>query len=1288
MSLLFRKPRMALAAAAIMAVTLLVSLRSSSWLGFFFPAKHERIVELQELSLGATAHLRGIVTYTDPAGKRAWIQDDTGAIAIELDPGQYWLQKGQPVSIRGTISRPYNSLMGATSVGLSDVEVTPSKVQFELPLPAQASLRTIPDNDKTGIQIQLSGIVRQVLRDRLGRVQLALGDSGQEALVTLANGTGDSSHWVDAKVRITGVGESIYNDKGVLNRVRIWVQDSNDIQIEEGVPLFAPLYTIRDLYRDAKAGDGHRVRLRGRIVATPSATSLLVEDRWGAIAADLDGQKAASTGTEVEVTGFPATDGVRIDLVHSSLNTTSIQPITDQSLDDPQVLTTAASIRGLTGDQAGAALPVQVTGVVTYNDPEWRQMFLQDSTGGIYVKYSGSLAPLEQGQRITVNGITNAGGYAPVVVAPKILILGKTQLPKPIHVTASDASSGILDSQFVEVEGVVHPMKLGEEPRHLTFELYSPFGQVHVYTGPAFAATGSPRSLVDASVRIRGVLGTVFNSRRQLVGYQLSVSSISDVEVLEAASPDPFLGAAVPVGSLLRFSSGADFKHRVKVQGSVTMVGRGFFYVQDDSGGLEVVGDTSALRLADFVELVGYASPLGGYSPVFTDAIVHVVRHDAAVMARVVTAESMLQGQLDSEIVTMEGRLLSVVDTVNGKNLVLQSGALTFNAQLGAANSAGLLHQLEEGSILRLTGVCSIQLDPNKLYRLLGQEPLGFKLLLRSPQDVSVLRPASWWKLQRILAILGILSVTVLAAFVWVTMLQRRVRSQNEALQKAREKADAIGNLSRAMREVTVRDDFTARATVFGSDEIAQLGEGFNKMLSELEKRDLAKLAAEQKLQDLAVTDELTGLPNRRLLADRLSQTLAAAKRGRHMAAVLYIDLDGFKLVNDSLGHTVGDVLLGQVAQRLQSRIRQSDTLARIGGDEFTVILANLPAREEAERVAQTLLEVLTKPFVIENHEITIGASIGISLFPDNAADGTDLLQHADSAMYAAKRSGKNQVTYFTPELGASVRERLSLENQLRGAVARGEIGVHYQPEFDVPSRRLVRFEALARWSHPMLGMIPPGKFIPIAEESGLIVAIGAYIMEQACSEAVKWQGVVPYPVQVAVNVSSLQFARPTFVEEVAELLRHTGLNPELLQIELTESVMLRGAERVSESMKQLRELGVSLAIDDFGTGYSCLGYLPRLPFNALKIDRSFVNELVSRPEIKAMVHSLVTLAHNLNMQVIVEGVETTQQLELIKKMGGNEVQGFLLGRPTANPVEQLKAGWDAMESATLLQHR
>jgi diguanylate cyclase (GGDEF)-like protein len=432
-----------------------------------------------------------------------------------------------------------------------------------------------------------------------------------------------------------------------------------------------------------------------------------------------------------------------------------------------------------------------------------------------------------------------------------------------------------------------------------------------------------------------------------------------------------------------------------------------------------------------------------------------------------------------------------------------------------------------------------------------------------------------------------------------------------------------------------------------------------------------------RQLQHQALNDDLTGLPNRRLLADRLTHALGVARREGQQVALLYIDLDGFKLVNDSLGHVIGDQLLRQVADRLRSRVRSSDTLARLGGDEFAVVMNGNAVREQAAVAAVALLAILAPPFQVEEHEITISASIGMSVFPENGTTPMDLLQQADSAMYAAKRLGKNQLTAFSDELGASIRERLMLETDLRTAIVRGEICAWYQPEFEVATGKLMRFEALARWMHPTLGSVPPGKFIPIAEETGLIVPLGNHIMEAACREAARWQRMTGRAVQVAVNVSSLQLMRETFVPEVAEILAATGLDPHLLQIELTESITVNGAARVGIAMQELASLGVSLAIDDFGTGYSCLSYLPRLPFDALKIDRSFVSDLGVRSEVDAMVHALVNLAHNFGMKVIAEGVETEEQMARITELGCNEVQGYLLGKPTSTPQIYLSAGND-----------
>lgn len=532
----------------------------------------------------------------------------------------------------------------------------------------------------------------------------------------------------------------------------------------------------------------------------------------------------------------------------------------------------------------------------------------------------------------------------------------------------------------------------------------------------------------------------------------------------------------------------------------------------------------------------------------------------------------------------------------------------------------------------------------------------------------------------------ALLSLAILAILARVNKLNRQVTEQEGALEKASETSHAIRELSRSMLQVAAQRPFDVQVPVRGSEEVGELVDGFNAMLTEMQRRDRARKEAESRLQQMTLFDDLTGLPNRRLLTDRLSHSLAKGWRESRKVALLYIDLDGFKLVNDSLGHGVGDALLGQVAQRMKARFRQSDTLARIGGDEFTLLLENVQTAEDANKVAGDTLDLLKAPFEVDGHSIRVTASIGISFFPDDAQEGGQLLRQADCAMFAAKRNGKNRIVQFGDGLGTAARDRMRLEGELRRAIENDEITIHYQPEFDLATNTIVRFEALARWAHPTLGAIPPLSFIPIAEETGLIVPLGAYVLEKACADAVKWQGRTNHPVQVAVNVSSVQFARDSFLEEVEETLQRTGLKPSLLQLELTESATLSGVERAADLIRRLTGRGIGVAMDDFGTGYSCLSYLPKLFLDALKLDRTFVTELAVREETRAFVQSVLSMAHNLHMKVIVEGIETREQLELMRALGTNEAQGYLLGRPTPNPMERLAWGADIATRARELE--
>jgi diguanylate cyclase (GGDEF)-like protein len=506
----------------------------------------------------------------------------------------------------------------------------------------------------------------------------------------------------------------------------------------------------------------------------------------------------------------------------------------------------------------------------------------------------------------------------------------------------------------------------------------------------------------------------------------------------------------------------------------------------------------------------------------------------------------------------------------------------------------------------------------------------------------------------------------------WLLALLLWNASQRSALRKASEAIQAVRSLSTVVRRLTREGSFDMEVPVHGDADVAPLATGINAMLAELSHRDKAKREAESRLEHWALIDDLTGLPNRRLLSDRLSQCLTKAERDQTAVGLLCMNLDDFRLVNDSLGHAAGDILLAQVAQRLKDRFRQSDTLARTGADEFAVILDKIQSRQDAQTAAESLQELLKTPFDINGHEVQVSASIGLSLYPNRNERG-QLLQQADCAMYAAKRNGKGRIVQFSDQLASATRERLTLEGELQHALARGEISVVYQPEYDLATNAIVRFEALARWTHPEIGLIQPMSFIPVAEEKGLIIPLGAHVMEKACTEAVAWQEIAGRPIQVAVNVSTVQFSRDSFLEEVADILRRTGLHPSLLQIELTESATVAGIERAAEMMNRLKRMGISIAVDDFGTGYSCLSYLPKLNFDFVKLDRSFVSEMMERRETRSFVKSILELAHDLHMKVIAEGVETRQQLSLVKSLGTDEAQGFLLGRPSNDPHVRLR---------------
>ncbi|MFM2129980.1 MAG: hypothetical protein RL477_1526, partial [Pseudomonadota bacterium] len=411
----------------------------------------------------------------------------------------------------------------------------------------------------------------------------------------------------------------------------------------------------------------------------------------------------------------------------------------------------------------------------------------------------------------------------------------------------------------------------------------------------------------------------------------------------------------------------------------------------------------------------------------------------------------------------------------------------------------------------------------------------------------------------------------------------------------------------------------------------------------------------EQRLQALLSYDTLTQLPNRELLLDRLTQSIAAATRQQTMVALLLLDLDRFKLVNDTMGHAFGDKLLCEVAARMQTCIRESDTLARLGGDEFVVVLTNIKGAQDAAKVASKITRDLGKPFVIEGHEVFVTASIGISLFPNDGLDKNSLITNADVAMYRAKEEGRNHFQFYTFGMNATTVERLTLENDLRRALERDELLLYYQPQMNCVDGRLVGCEALVRWQHPELGLVPPARFIPIAEENGLIVQIGEWVLREACRQNKAWIDGGAQPMIVSVNLSSRQFHQESMLKTVTEALDRSRLEARHLALEITESSLMHDPDDAVVTLCLLHNMGVSISIDDFGTGYSSLGHLKRFPLNSLKIDRAFVNDITENPEDAAIVRAILAMAHSLRLKVVAEGVETEKQLKFLREIGCDE---------------------------------
>ncbi len=455
-----------------------------------------------------------------------------------------------------------------------------------------------------------------------------------------------------------------------------------------------------------------------------------------------------------------------------------------------------------------------------------------------------------------------------------------------------------------------------------------------------------------------------------------------------------------------------------------------------------------------------------------------------------------------------------------------------------------------------------------------------------------------------------------------------------------------------------------------GAQDYLVKGQGDGHLIGRAIDYSIERKKVEKGLSYLAQYDALTGLANRVLFKERLARSLIRADRNNTYVALMFIDLDRFKNVNDTLGHDAGDRLLIEVSKRLSGVVREGDTIARLGGDEFTIILEEIKKEEVVSQIATKLLAQMTDPFEIDGMEIFVTPSIGITMYPQDSSDAGSLLKNADTAMYRAKDTGRNGFQFYTADMNTRSIARLDLESKLRRSLEHEEFVLYYQPKIDLASQRMIGTEALIRWRHPELGILPPGEFIPLAEEIGMIESIGNWVIKTACKQIAEWQDKYKVTLPVAVNISARQFRNPGFVPYIDTVLQEFQLEPSCLEIEITESAIMEQTRQTSLAMKQLKERNIRVSIDDFGTGYSSLNYLRRFMIDTLKIDRSFVQEITEGTDEAAITCAIIALGRSLNMNVVAEGVETGEQARFLFKNGCNEAQGYHFSKPI--PAEEI----------------
>jgi diguanylate cyclase (GGDEF)-like protein len=884
------------------------------------------------------------------------------------------------------------------------------------------------------------------------------------------------------------------------------------------------------------------------------------------------------------------------------------------------VLTTVRQAHGLNQEQAALGYPVRLRVVVTYYDPPNDQrrvsFFVADATGGIFVRPPQRAMPeMRAGTPIEVTGVTAPGDFAPIIVHATLHILrAPRRLPRASRVTLPHMQSGADDANWMEVEGMVHSVEA--DAKDFVLGLSTSDGALTATTpaqgGEDYAA------LIDAKVLIRGVAAALFNQKREMVGIRLLFPGLAAVKVEEPPPTDPFSLPILSVGRLMQYSQTSVLRHRVHLRGRATLHWPGrMLCVQQGRDGLCVrTLDQTTLDDGQLVDVAGFPA-IDNYQPTLSDSILRRAGTSIPIVARRIGASEAFAGGDSSQLVQIEASVVSTSRTMDATTLLLSSGGFVFPAILPADMSdpeIDLWLRRLEGCKVTIKGVFSGNVDALKTRREGAIQLESLRILLQSPADVVVLQRPSWWTSQRTLTVLGIVLSLTLAVLVWVALLRRRVKQQTLLIRRS-----------------------------------------------------------EERFRHLAEHDSLTGLVSRSLLHERLNQELESARRKQTPLALLIMDLDRFKQVNDSLGHAAGDEILRVTAQRIRGAVRASDTVARMSGDEFIVLLPGVRGRREAGKIAAQVVTSVAAPVNFRGREVPISVSVGISTYPDGGEDATALLQNGDVAMYQAKAIGRNCYRFFTPDMSRAPGDQLDFAVALNRALVNEEFEVYFQPLIDLRTGEVDGLEALLRWRTERWGMVAPGDFIPLAEENGLIGAIGEWVLRESCRQVGQMESRLGRRLLLSVNISPRQMEHGDLVRTVREVLHDSHRAARDLELEITERILVGNSGKTKETFHQLRELGVRLAIDDFGTGFANLSYITQFEIDRLKIDRSFIQQCLIERNSATVTRVIIAMAHKLEVSVVAEGVETAEQYRFLQEAGCDLAQGYYLSEPImASDLEEM----------------